>query len=80
MVWQKCGKSHNSRSGHAAAMSLATGKVVDYVKKKIKPVAPVKLQTGQAESQTKNMIAEKTTQVHPRPWRLVLQLNGFSRV
>ena len=73
MGWQKRGKGHNSRTGHAAAMSLATGKVLDYVTEK-KPVAPVKLQKGQADSQ-KNMIAEKATQVHPRPWRLVLQLN-----
>ena len=30
---QKRGKGHNSRTGHAAAMSLATGKVLDYVAK-----------------------------------------------
>lgn len=34
MGWQKRGKGHNSRTGHAAAMSLATGKVLDYVTKK----------------------------------------------
>ena len=28
MGWQKHGKGHNSRTGHAAAMSLATGKVL----------------------------------------------------
>ena len=33
MGWQKRGKGHNSRTGHAAAMSLATGKVLDYVTK-----------------------------------------------
>ena len=30
MGWQKRGKGHNSRSGHAAVMSLMTGKVLDY--------------------------------------------------
>ena len=33
MGWQKRGKGHNSRSGHAAAMSLTTGKVLDYTTK-----------------------------------------------
>ena len=30
MGWQKRGKGHNSRTGHAAVMSLSTGKVFDY--------------------------------------------------
>ena len=30
MGWQKRGKGHNSRTGHAAVMSLTTGKVLDY--------------------------------------------------
>lgn len=33
MGWQKRGKGHNSHTGHAAAMSLATGKVLDYTTK-----------------------------------------------
>ncbi|XP_068700225.1 uncharacterized protein [Montipora foliosa] len=30
MGWQKRGKGHNSHTGHAAVMSLTTGKVLDY--------------------------------------------------
>ena len=30
MGCQKCGKGHNSRTGHAAVMSLTTAKVLDY--------------------------------------------------
>ena len=30
MGWQKRGKGHNSRTGHAAVMSLSTGEVLDY--------------------------------------------------
>ena len=33
MGWQKRGKGHNSCTGHLAAMSLTTGKVLDYVTK-----------------------------------------------
>ena len=33
MGWQKRGKGHNSRTGHAAVMSLTTGKVLDYTTK-----------------------------------------------
>ena len=74
MGWQKRGKDHNSRTGHSTAMSLTTGKVLDYVTKNKGCRSSVELQKGQADSQN-NMIAEKNTQVHPRPWRLVLQLN-----
>ena len=30
MGWQKRGKGRNSKTGHAAVMSLSTGKVLDY--------------------------------------------------
>ena len=30
MGWQKRGKGRNSKTGHAAVMSLSTGKVIDY--------------------------------------------------
>ena len=30
MGWQKRGKGHNSHTGHAAVMSLTSGKVLDY--------------------------------------------------
>ena len=30
MGWQRRGKGHNSRTGHAAVMGLSTGKVLDY--------------------------------------------------
>lgn len=33
MGWQKRGKGHNSRTGHAAVMSLSNGKVLDYTTK-----------------------------------------------
>ena len=32
MGWQKKGRDYNSSTGHGAAMGLATGKVVSYLK------------------------------------------------
>ena len=77
MGWQKRGKGHNYQSGHAAAMSLTTGKVLDYTTK-IKACRYCDAAKKQVDHQ-KIMTAEKTTQVHQRLWRLLLQWN-FSKM
>ena len=73
MGWQKRGRGFNSKTGHAAVMSLSTGKVLDYTTKN--KMCGSCDEAKRQENNQKPMTVEKIIQALQSQRTLQLQLN-----